>query len=125
MAGAQRGDEGIRAVRRHLDNLASVGPYAAQERNCVVAGAIRLAKHVGRQAVSADWLLHKATVGIQPGYVGGVVAEDQEQQWLAAPLAWCHDGFCLVGCPERELIVLLQRPLLCQEPIELIERIVI
>ncbi len=78
-----------------------------------------------RQAVLADWLLHQATVGIQPGCVGGVVAEDQEQQRLATPLAWCHDGFCLVGCSERELVALLQRPLLGQEPIKLVERIVI
>jgi len=117
--------------RRHPNGSASSRqprqrrPYAAQERNCVVAGAIRLAEYIGWQAVLADRLLHQATVGIQTGCVGSVVAEDQEQERLAALLAWCHDGFCLVGCPERELIVLLQRPLLCQEPIKLIERIVI
>ncbi len=97
MAGAQRGDEGIRAVRRHLDNLAGVRPDAAQERNYVVAGAIRLAKHIGWQAVLADWLLQQAAVGIQPGRVGCVVAEDQKEQRLAAALAGGFVGGSLTG----------------------------
>jgi len=101
MAGAQRGDEGIRAVRRHLDNLAGVRPDAAQERNYVVAGAIRLAKHIGWQAVLADWLLQQAAVGIQPGRVGGVVAEDQKEQRLAAALAGGFVGGSLTGRAAR------------------------
>jgi len=105
---------------RHPSRLVGLRPDLAEQRRCVVERpiALRCPQDVGGQAACDDSFVHQPPVGEQPLLVACLVAEDEQEQVLAAASTGVDRRRDALRRAERQLEGLFKAAFLGEDLIE-------